>query len=127
MGSVQNHGLIATLINPEGKQFSMVFGYPDFGDVRQVNGRRTITRLPMGMQVWTRELIDFCDKRKLRIQSISTPATILADLKGRMHGGVARKGITLPEASMLGQLDRMDLFEKPVNETTLETPVRRSS
>lgn len=54
------------------------------------------------------DICDECDRLgpEWRIQSISTPRTIAADLVGRKEHGHAR----LPEENMLGRLGRLDLL-----------------
>ena len=55
-----------------------------------------------------------CDRRGVRVQSLSTPQTIFRDLQGSRddHHGHLAEGpafVSLPERSLLGYVGRLDL------------------
>jgi hypothetical protein len=121
---LQQYGFIAQLVDHEGRVVQRVFGYPDFGDQTKRGGKRIVVRKPIGQRVWLRECADYCDKRGLRIQVISTPSSILSDLEGRSpfalrdhEGGfwlsrfASYPPVPFPEDRMLRQIGRSDLID----------------
>jgi hypothetical protein len=96
MSSISNHGLIAQLVDREGKVFSRVFGYYD---------------PQFGARTWLGELVEYCDNRDLRVQVISSPATILKDIRCREFSRAGRECTHFPEEESLGQLGRADLVD----------------
>ena len=123
MTSLQNHGLIACLVNQDGEEFCKVFGYTEHG-VHLRSGK--VAKHSIGTKAWLLELIGYCDAHNLKIRSISSPATILGDLKWRKQTGkeithALNTSVTMPESLMLRRLGREELFVPVVRgETTAE-------
>lgn len=57
------------------------------------------------------ELVDYCDLHGVKVVSVSSPQTILADVQGRKVSHRSRtKRMTLPESNLLGMVGRRDLL-----------------
>ena len=116
MTSLQNQGLTATLVDQDGKEFCRVFGYYENGNRPERSKNKIEGKKAIGTSVWLAELIDYCDKRGLKIRCISTPQTILGDLKHRKvtgcHDG-SNGSVAIPELVMLAPFKRQDLYACP--------------
>lgn len=109
MSSWQNAGFIATLVDRGGQQVSKVFGYPDSGK-RELTTRAR--RKPLGVEHWLRELAAYCDAHDLKVRVLSSPQTILRDLRGSR--AVQRDVAVVteyPEERMLQRIGRRDLLD----------------
>lgn len=61
-----------------------------------------------------RAIADYADRHELRVRTLSTPRTILADLAVRdtYYNGLGRRvGALLPEQALLGRIGRLDLYD----------------
>jgi|ERR1035437_1350666 hypothetical protein len=108
MTSLQNHGLIACLVNQDGGEFCKVFGYTEHGWKRGDKEQKAI-----GTNIWLLELIEYCEVHSLKVLSISSPQTILGDLRGMRQSVDKGQGTMYPEVMMLKQLGHADLFVRP--------------
>ena len=116
MTSLQNQGLTATLAGQDGEEFCRVFGYYENGNRPERSKNKIEKKKAIGTSVWLEELIDYCDKRNLKIRCISTPATILGDLKHRKPTGSHDRvngSVAIPELVMLAPFKRQDLYAGP--------------
>lgn len=129
MGSMQYFGLIATLRDKAGKEWSKVFGYHDTGDRSSEYriGKRIkyFVRTPTGQRVWIQEMADYCDKHDLKVVCISSPATILTDVKNGSRVNMQNGAVWFPEYAMLSEINRPDLFAAPFTPYPLTDPARR--
>lgn len=80
---------------------------PDYGVTATLcspDGRHVETREYHGMiRPSLRVIADYCDEHDLRVVTLSTPNSILADLRGRTTP-------SRPENNLMGYIDRLDLL-----------------